>query len=97
MHDRIAARTVLPARARLVGAIALVLSAPALAQTQTGPTLEELARRLQALEQRYGAASTDADGQPLDLQALDRRLRALERNLALQEEARQDRGGRRRW
>lgn len=93
MHDRIAARTVLSARARLVGAIALVLSAPALAQTQTGPTLEELARRLQALEQRYGAASTDADGQPLDLQALDRRLRALERNLALQEEARQDRGG----
>lgn len=92
MHDRIAARTVLSARARLVGAIALVLSAPALAQTQTGPTLEELARRLQALEQRYGAASTDADGQPLDLQALDRRLRALERNLALQEEARQDRG-----
>ncbi|WP_125076711.1 porin [Pseudoxanthomonas sp. SGT-18] len=76
----------LPDRSWLAGAVALALAGPAFAQST--PTVEELARRLQALEARYGAA-TSVDGQEtLDLQALDQRLRALERNLELQEEAR---------
>lgn len=73
-------------RTWLAGSIALVLAGPALAQST--PTVEDLARRLQALEARYGVGATSADGQALDLQALDQRLRALERNLELQEEAR---------
>lgn len=72
-------------RSWLAGAIALALAAPAFAQS--APTVEELARRLQALEARYGDG-TGTDGQVLDLQALDQRLRSLERNLELQEEAR---------
>ena len=72
----------------LTGALACALAAPAFADDK--PTVEELQRRLEALEQRYGgAAATTVDGQPLDLSVLDQRLRALERNLELQEEARQ--------
>lgn len=71
----------------LTGALACSLAAPALAQHK--PTVEELQKRLEALEQRYGAAEqTTADGQVLDVAALDQRLRVLERNLELQEEAR---------
>ncbi len=72
----------------LTGALACSLAAPVFAQGK--PSVEELQRRLEALEQRYGgAAATTVDGQPLDLAVLDQRLRALERNLELQEEARQ--------
>ncbi|AKC85970.1 OprO/OprP family phosphate-selective porin [Pseudoxanthomonas suwonensis] len=72
----------------LTGALACSLAAPVFAQGK--PTVEELQRRLEALEQRYGGtAATTADGQPLDLATLDQRLRSLERNLELQEEARQ--------
>ncbi len=70
----------------LAGAIALALAGPAFGQSK--PTVEELQRRLEALEQRYGAAPQTADGQSLDVAALDQRLRVLERNLELQEEAR---------
>jgi phosphate-selective porin OprO/OprP len=71
----------------LAGAIALVLAGPALAQGK--PTVEDLQRRLEALEQRYGAPqATTADGQAAGLAELDQRLRVLERNLELQEEAR---------
>ena len=71
----------------LTGALACALATPALAQHR--PTVEELARRLEALEQRYGGAEATADGaQGVDLAALDQRLRVLERNLELQEEAR---------
>ncbi|GAB3514592.1 OprO/OprP family phosphate-selective porin [Pseudoxanthomonas daejeonensis] len=59
---------------------------PALAQQK--PTVEELQRRLEALEARYGAAPAAADGQVSDVATLDQRLRVLERNLELQEEAR---------
>ena len=76
-----------PAVVWLAGAIAFALALPAFAQGK--PTVEELLRRLEALEQRYGGASaTTVDGQELDLAALDQRLRALERNLELQAEAR---------
>ncbi|KAF1685518.1 porin [Pseudoxanthomonas broegbernensis] len=72
----------------LAGALACALAAPALAQDKK-PTVDELQRRLEALEQRFGGAGTaTVDGQPLDLSALDQRLRALERNLELQEEVR---------
>jgi len=72
----------------LAGALACALAGPALAQQK--PTVEELQRRLEALEQRYGAnEAVTADGQTLDLAALDQRLRVLERNLELQEEARE--------
>lgn len=72
----------------LTGALACSLATPALAQSK--PTVEELQRRLEALEQRYGgtAAQATADGQAPDVAALDQRLRVLERNLELQEEAR---------
>jgi phosphate-selective porin OprO/OprP len=71
----------------LAGAIALALAGPAFAQSK--PTVEELQRRLEALEQRYGVApQAAAEGQALDTAALDQRLRVLERNLELQEEAR---------
>jgi len=71
----------------LTAASACALAVPAAAAT---PTVEELARRLAALEQRYGGEA--AGEQPAaDLAALDQRLRVLERNLELQEEARQAR------
>jgi phosphate-selective porin OprO/OprP len=47
-------------------------------------TLEDLARRLDALEQRSGAAQSTA---PIDAAALDQRLKVLERKLELQDEA----------
>ena len=52
-------------------------------------TIEELSRRLQALEQRYGAASSppDAADGVVSASDLDQRLRILERRLELQEEA----------
>ncbi|KAF1691110.1 OprO/OprP family phosphate-selective porin [Pseudoxanthomonas koreensis] len=73
----------------LAGALACALAAPAFAQGKK-PTVEELLSRLEALEQRYGGqAANQADGATtLDLAALDQRLRVLERNLELQEEAR---------
>jgi len=74
---------------RLAVALLCALALPASAQSAQ-PTLAELLQRLEALERRHGAADAQAvDGTPLDLAALDQRLRALERNLELQEEARQ--------
>ncbi|WP_372012330.1 OprO/OprP family phosphate-selective porin [Pseudoxanthomonas sp. 10H] len=90
MHHRGNAErgTATPPRYWLAGAIALVLAGPAFAQGT--PTVEELQRRLEALEQRLGATApqASADGQAPDVAALDQRLRVLERNLELQEEAR---------
>ena len=62
--------------------LACAIASPVMAGDQV--TLEDLARRLQALEQRTGVTSTDA---PVDAAALDQRLRILERKLALQDEA----------
>jgi len=76
---------------RLGLAIACALALPASAQTAQ-PTLADVLKRLEALEQRHAGGQAQAvDGAPLDLAALDQRLRALERNLELQEEARQAR------
>ncbi|HEY0506263.1 MAG TPA: porin [Lysobacter sp.] len=66
---------------------ALALPASAFAQ-QSQPTVEELARRLQAIEQRLGTAPA-ATGAPTDangLADLDQRLRVIERKLDLQAE-----------
>ncbi len=50
------------------------------------PTVEDLERRLRALEQRYGATPAN-DGGDASVADLDQRLRILERRLELQEEA----------
>ena len=73
-------------------ALACALAGPVHAQS-TPPTVEELARRLQAIEQRLGTAqpgdtsTADANG----LADLDQRLRVIERRLELQEEEAQAR------
>jgi phosphate-selective porin OprO/OprP len=72
------------ALASILGASSATVVAAEGEPAQT-PTLEELARRLQALEAREGA--TAADGAPLTAADLDQRLRVLERKLELQEEA----------
>jgi phosphate-selective porin OprO/OprP len=73
-------------------ALACVLAtAPAWAQQAGQPTVEQLQRRLEALERRLGAesvaptASATADGGVADL---DQRLRIIERRLELQDEER---------
>ncbi|MDI9238288.1 porin [Lysobacter sp. LF1] len=81
-------RTRRPSVPVLAGSIlACALAAPVQAQTAQ-PTVEELARRLQAIEQRLGTASAPA-GQTTDangLADLDQRLRVIERKLDLQAE-----------
>lgn len=49
-------------------------------------TVEELARRLQAIEQRLGTAPATTDPAQSGLADLDQRLRVIERRLELQEE-----------
>ena len=69
-------------------ACALILPAyvvPAHAQT-TGLTVEELSRRLQAIEQRLGTTPTQGATDSAGLADLDQRLRVIERRLELQEE-----------
>lgn len=72
-------------RAPLAALVLLPLHAHA-----AGPTLEELARRLQALEQRLGTEGVEASGAvPSDATSvanLDQRLRVIERKLELQAE-----------
>ena len=72
----------------LSGALACALVAPG-AQAQTAPpTVEELARRLQAIEQRLGTApaATATAANEAGLSDLDQRLRVIERKLELQSE-----------
>ncbi|KAF1714757.1 porin [Pseudoxanthomonas sangjuensis] len=73
---------------RLMGAALCSLAVPAFAQDK--PTVEELQRRLEALERRLGGdAAVGEDGQgEASLADLDQRLRILERRLELQEEDR---------
>ncbi|HEY5851558.1 MAG TPA: porin [Lysobacter sp.] len=66
----------------LSGALACALAAPT--HAQTAPTVEDLARRLQAIEQRLGTAPAAADS--AGLADLDQRLRVIERKLELQSE-----------
>ena len=65
--------------------IALALVLLPLHAVAAEPTLEELARRLQALEQRLGT-TVDAPATALSVADLDQRLRVIERRLELQEE-----------
>ena len=64
--------------------LALIASAPAVAGEVT---VQDLARRLQALEQRLGESPPPAAAGSFDPAALDQRLRILERKLELQAEA----------
>lgn len=64
--------------------LALVASAPAMAGEVT---VQDLARRLQALEQRFGESPPPAATGAFDPAELDQRLRILERKLELQAEA----------
>ena len=68
--------------------LALALAgAPWSAFAADPPTLEELAKRLDAIEQRLGAqAATPANGDAATVADLDQRLRVLERKLELQQE-----------
>jgi len=83
-------RSSVPALAGSVLACALLsttIAAPVHAQSGAPLTVEELARRLQAIEKRLGTApptgeTTDANG----LADLDQRLRVIERKLDLQAE-----------
>ena len=70
-------------RLRLSALTLALLSAPAFAQSNQ-PTIEELARRLQALEQRLGGEATTTDSNTVA--DIDQRLRVLERKLELQAE-----------
>lgn len=79
----------LPRSVRLRHAVLLALAttSPAIATEKT--TVEDLARRLQALEQRLDSASaadSSSDAVSLDPADLDQRLRVLERKLELQAE-----------
>ncbi len=81
------ATTALPA---LGAALACTLALPARAQSSAPPTVEQLAERLRAIEQRLGgaapAAAASAAGDD-GLADLDQRLRVIERRLELQAEA----------
>ncbi|GAB6195428.1 OprO/OprP family phosphate-selective porin [Lysobacter xanthus] len=70
--------------ASLAVALALV-SATGAAHGQQPPTVEQLAERLKAIEQRLGVSATDA-GSDAGLAALDQRLKVIERQLELQAE-----------
>lgn len=72
--------------ATFLGAIAAAFASPP-AHAGENLTIEELARRLQALEQRLGASEATPDaGTDDSLADLDQRLRVIERRLELQAE-----------
>lgn len=75
-----------PSRSRLVAGLALALTASAAhaQSSQAPPSVEDLARRLQAIEQRLGAATASAE--EATASDLDQRLRIIERKLELQAE-----------
>ena len=73
-----------PFRLRFSALALALLSTQAFAQSTQPPTIEDLARRLQALEQRLGAETTTTDSNALA--DIDQRLRVLERKLELQAE-----------
>ncbi len=73
-----------PARFHRRTALFATLVLGALPVHAAEPTVEELAQRLQALEQRLGIAPATNANTPTALAGLDQRLRALERRLELQ-------------
>ncbi len=72
----------------ILGALACSLALPVSAQSQ--PTVQELLKRLEALERRVGnapaSADTEGEADAAALGGLDQRLRVLERRLELQQE-----------
>lgn len=73
-------------RSRPIAALALALALP-VAQAQTAqPNLQDITRRLQAIEQRLGASAPDTAVDGDGLADLDQRLRIIERKLELQAE-----------
>jgi len=82
-------RSSVPALAGRALACALLTSsivAPVHAQSNAPLTVEELARRLQAIEQRLGTAPAAETADANGLADLDQRLRVIERKLDLQAE-----------
>ncbi|MDR0184774.1 OprO/OprP family phosphate-selective porin [Lysobacter arvi] len=72
--------------------LSTAMTAPAHAQSNAPLTVEELARRLQAIEQRLGTAPANGDAVDANgLADLDQRLRVIERKLDLQAEEAQAR------
>lgn len=73
-------------RSRLVAAIALASALPAAHAQTAQPNLQDIARRLQAIEQRLGTATPEPAVNDNGLADLDQRLRIIERKLELQAE-----------
>jgi phosphate-selective porin OprO/OprP len=69
---------------RLAVALLCSLALPAFAQT--APTVEELQKRLEALERRLGTSVATEEGGEVGLADLDQRLKVIERRLELQQE-----------
>lgn len=76
----------MPARTLL--ALGCVLAAASVSAQSRPPTVEELQRRLEALERRLGAEPAAAAATEGGVADLDQRLRVIERRLELQEEER---------
>lgn len=76
----------LPRRSPLIAGLWLALAAQAAHAQSAPPTVEELARRLQAIEQRLGTAPAPASTDETTATDLDQRLRVIERKLELQAE-----------
>ncbi|HJR73740.1 MAG TPA: porin [Luteimonas sp.] len=75
-----------PTLTRLAASLSLAL-ATTMAQAQTvQPDLQDIARRLQAIEQRLGATAPETEAGAGGLADLDQRLRIIERRLELQAE-----------
>jgi phosphate-selective porin OprO/OprP len=79
-------------RSRAIAALLLASASGAALAQQAAPTdaqrIEELSRRLQALESRNGIApSSSSSGDAATLADIDQRMRILERKLELQDEA----------
>lgn len=75
-----------PMRSRLAAGLAFALVAPAALAQSNPPTVEDIARRLQAIEQRLGTAAPESSPDSDGLAGLDQRLRIIERKLELQAE-----------
>ncbi len=71
-------------RSRLLAGLSFILAASGAQAQSAPPTVEELARRLQAIEQRLGTESASVGA--VSTADLDQRLRVIERKLELQAE-----------
>ncbi len=74
----------LPRRSSVIASLGLAFAAQAAYAQSAPPTVEELAHRLQAIEQRLGTAPVTASTDQATAADLDQRLRVIERKLELQ-------------